>query len=436
MKQNARAIAAIILTETIKNKQPLNQTLLKYKDESVKENSFIQALCYGVMRYYLQLEFIAKFLLKKPLPPKHLLVQNLILVGLFQLIHMRVPDHAAIFETVTAAKQLKHLWATKLINGLLRNFQREQATIMEKAAADLIASTSHPLWLLQILKTAWPEYYPQIIATNNSHPPIAIRVNTKCCDTTTTMEILGKYNITAAPIPDTTTGLLVTADTKEDLTKLTEFDCGKFSIQDGAAQLATVLLELQPGQTVLDACSAPGGKTCHMLEQEPKIKLTALDISASRVNLIMQNIARLKLTPPTIKVADAALPETWWGNVLFDRILLDAPCSATGIIRRQPDVKLFRTASDIEALTKQQQKLLTALWPLLKPGGILLYATCSVLPQENEQLLEQFIKSHNDAEPIKITLSTGYKLAIGQQILPGQNNMDGFYYAKLKKRSI
>jgi len=185
---------------------------------------------------------------------------------------------------------------------------------------------------------------------------------------------------------------------------------------------------------VLDACAAPGGKTCQLLEQAPTIKLTALDISPSRLNLILQNIARLRLPMPTIKAADAACTKTWWDNELFDRILLDAPCSATGIIRRQPDIKLLRTAKDIIDLTKQQQALLTNLWPLLKPGGILLYVTCSVLPIENEQLLEQFVNQHQDAIPIKLNLNTGCALPIGHQILPGQNNMDGFYYAKLLKK--
>lgn len=431
MRYNARALAAMILTDCLKNKHPLNYTLLKYKDQTIEENAFVQALCYGVIRYYLQLDFITKTLLTKPLPPKHLLAQNLILVGLFQLMHMRVPDHAAIFETVAAAKQLKQLWAVNLINGLLRNFQREQSNILAKIQHDLVAQTAHPLWLLHALKTAWPKDYDQIIATNNSHPPVTIRINTNFCAIEAALASFTKYNITVTPIPDTTAGFLVNAN--EDLTLLPEFTDGMFSLQDGAAQLAAQLLELQPEQTVLDACAAPGGKTCHMLELEPSIKLTALDISAPRIDLIMQNITRLKLTPPVIKIADAAQPATWWDNVQFDRILLDAPCSATGIIRRQPDVKLFRTTADITNLAMQQQNLLAALWPLLRVGGILLYATCSLLPAENEQILEQFIQLHDDAEVVPIELSTGCKLALGRQILPGQSNMDGFYYGKLKK---
>ena len=432
MKHNARAIAALILTETIAHRQPLNQTLIKYKAQTLPDHAFIQALCYGVMRYYLQLEFIAKILLKKPLPAKHLLIQNLILIGLFQLIHMRVPDHAAIFETVAAAKHLKRLWAATLINGLLRTFQRQQTAIIEQTLTDLEASTAHPLWLLQSLQAAWPEHYAQIIATNNSLPPAVIRVNPNYCSPTAAITILSKHNISASLLPETIAGLLV--DTKEDLTLLPEFAAGMFSMQDGAAQLAVQLLEAAPNQTVLDACAAPGGKTCQLLEQAPTIKLTALDISPSRLNLILQNIARLRLPMPTIKAADAACTKTWWDNELFDRILLDAPCSATGIIRRQPDIKLLRTAKDIIDLTKQQQALLTNLWPLLKPGGILLYVTCSVLPIENEQLLEQFVNQHQDAIPIKLNLNTGCALPIGHQILPGQNNMDGFYYAKLLKK--
>jgi 16S rRNA (cytosine967-C5)-methyltransferase len=431
MKQNSRAIAAIILTDAINNNHPLNQTLSKYKHKTATEHALVQALCYGVMRHYLQLKFIVGLLLTKPLAKKDLLIQHLIYIGLFQLIHMRIPDHAAIFETVAATKQFKKPWMAKLVNGTLRTFQREQESILTQASTDLEASTTHPRWLLQNIQQNWPEYYQRIIDANNDHPPTSLRVNLQHCSLNMAKTALEQKNMQPSLIADTIAGLIT--DTKEDLTLLKEFSTGMFSIQDGAAQLAAQLLELQPQQIVLDACAAPGGKTCHMLEQEPTIKLTALDKSPVRIKLIAENIKRLNLSMPTLKIADATQIDAWWDNVLFDRILIDAPCSATGIIRRQPDIKLFRTPEDIEDFHLQQNQLLTNLWPLLKPGGILLYATCSILPQENEQLLAQFISKHNDVAPKKIDITTGIKLAIGRQILPGQNNMDGFYYAKLQK---
>lgn len=471
MKVNARAIAAKIITEVINKNQALkcnysNKLLTQYDNELlsinsssyssnqslsdiqilntdvnqiiptkktilISEHALVQAMCYGVIRYYLQLKFIVDLLLTKPLAKKDLLIQHLIYVGLFQLIHMRIPDHAAIFETVAAAKHCKKPHLAKLVNAILRTFQRDQKHILSKVANNLEASTAHPLWLLQNIQQAWPEHYQQIIIANNSHPPLSIRVNLHYYSIEMAQTMLEQHTMPSSLIPDTKAGLLV--HTKEDPTKLQEFAKGIFSIQDGAAQIAAQLLELQPGQVVLDACAAPGGKTCHLLEQEPNIKLTALDKSANRIKLIEENIHRLNLPMPTIKTADANQISSWWDKILFDRILIDAPCSATGIIRRQPDIKFFRTPSDITNLALQQMQLLTNLWTILKPGGILLYATCSILPQENEQLLYQFMTSHADVVPVPISLSTGLALQIGHQILPGQNNMDGFYYAKLRK---
>lgn len=447
MKQNPRVIATQVLTEAVRNKLPLNQVISKQKSKYInkfKSNkqfageqitadfSLMQALCYGVIRHYLQLQFITKLLLAKPLPNKHLLVQHLLYIGIFQLLYMRVPDHAAIFETVAAVKQLKIMWAEKLVNGVLRKVQREKDNIMAKVATDSEASTNHPMWLLKLIRENWAEQYPEIISANNAHPPNSVRVNMQCCNMQEASVMFSKHGIQSQAIASTTAGLMI--KTNEDLTLLPEFKAGIFSMQDGAAQLAAQLLDLQPGQVVLDACAAPGGKTCHMLELQPDIKLTALDKSAARVDLIKQNIQRLRLPEPNIMVADATQVQEWWNNtILFDRILIDAPCSATGIIRRQPDIKLFRTVADIATLANQQLKLLTNLWPLLKPSGIMLYATCSILPTENEQLLAQFIAKHDDAKPIKIIELPGISLDIGHQILPGQTNMDGFYYAKLVK---
>jgi 16S rRNA (cytosine967-C5)-methyltransferase len=218
-----------------------------------------------------------------------------------------------------------------------------------------------------------------------------------------------------------------------DVKQLPGFADGVVSVQDSAAQLAVVLLDLQPNQRVLDACAAPGGKTCHVLETEPELAhVLALDRDAVRLGRIRENLERLGLTAQ-LREGDASDPRQWWDGTPYDRILLDAPCSATGVIRRHPDIKLLRKAADIAPLARRQQTLMARLWPLLAPGGMLVYATCSVLKQENELNVEHFLATHGDARERPIAAPWGHAGVCGRQILPGEAGMDGFFYACLVK---
>ncbi len=423
---NARAEAAILIAEVLQNQTSLSQVLSKFKDKKhdPKQASLIQALCFGVMRKFQQLEFISSQLLTKPLKSNEHIVKALLYIGLFQLQDTRIPDHAAISETVNAAKKLKRTWATALLNGTLRNYLRQQDKLLEQCKKDLAANYSHPLWLINIIKKAYPSSWQEILESNNTQAPLSIRVNQQKTSRDQYLELLEKQSLSASPIKDTSCGLVL--DTAQDVTTLPGFNKGFVSVQDGAAQLAAELLALEPGQTVLDACAAPGGKTCHILEQQPDLNsITALDKYAVRIELIKQNIKRLKL-PNKIKTiaTDAIDTNSWWDDKPFDRILLDPPCTATGIIRRHPDIKVLRTEQDLSDLVKQQLEFLNALWPLLKPNGILVYSTCSILPQENTEVIGKFLQNHPDAKEL---------IPHGMQILPGENHMDGFYYAKLLK---
>jgi 16S rRNA (cytosine967-C5)-methyltransferase len=431
---NTRAQAAKILIEVLQKQRSLSAAMAAVTEKNNK--GFIQELCYGVLRWHGQLDAIAKKLLEKPLKEKDRDIYILILIGLYQLLHLQTPAHAAINETVAAARDLKKIWATGLINALLRRFQREQISLLNIVEKDLLAHYSHPAWLLKILQQAWPEQWETIVNANNQRPPLTLRVNQLKITRDDYLHLLTQQNIAAQIIEATTAGIVLAEAC--DVTKLPKFVEGFISVQDAAAQLAAELLELQPQQLVLDACAAPGGKTAHILETEANLgELVVMDIEEKRLEKIKDNLNRLQPSPalsgtlshrerghPLVKLlcADAAQPQAWWDGKLFDRILLDAPCSATGVIRRHPDIKFLRRAEDIQQLAAVQEQLLNALWLLLKPDGILLYATCSVLPQENNLQIEKFLAAHKDASK-----------KMEQQIFPGENTMDGFYYAQVKK---
>lgn len=433
MANNSRARAAKIITAIILDGSSLTAAL-KQISPADQDRSFIQELCYGVMRWYGQLIAITKVLITKQLKAKDSDIQALILLGLYQVIHLQTPLHAALNETVQAARDLNKSWATKLINGVLRQFLRNKESIFEKINNDPVARYAHPKWLLQTLKKAWPEHWEAIVNANNQRPPMILRVNCQQVARDEYLELLAEQKILAEAAPHADQGIILT--TPCNVNDLPGFNEGKVSVQDSAAQLAAGLLDLQPGQRVLDACAAPGGKTAHILETEPKLsELVAIDNDDERLKKISDNLNRLQLRA-TVKCVDAATPQDWWDGRQFDRILLDAPCSATGVIRRHPDIKVLRRAEDIAALAKTQQQLLTALWSLLKPGGLLLYITCSVLPAENTEVLQRFLTLHTDANEKKIEASWGIPASIGRQIFPGEQQMDGFFYALLEKTNV
>jgi 16S rRNA (cytosine967-C5)-methyltransferase len=427
---NSRLIAARVLSRVLQDGQSLTAALDNVMPtiESVKDRAFVQALCYGVCRYYHRLDFILSQLLDKPL--KDIDVKCLALIGLYQLQFMRVKPHAAVSETVAAAR--KKPWAKSLINAVLRSYLREQDRIEQQADQEQSAAVSHPHWLIQQIQHDWPQQSLQLFLENNHQPPMVLRVNLARTSREHYLNLLTERDISAVPVDFCMSALRLDRPIPVDL--LPGFEQGLVSVQDTAAQLAAQLLDVQPGQRVLDVCAAPGGKAAHILESQPQLKeLVAVDIDAARMQRVSENLQRLTLTARLL-VGDAANPEAWWDGQTFERILLDAPCSALGVVRRHPDIKLLRRAEDIAQLQSLQKNILDAIWPLLAPGGILLYATCSVLKQENEQQIQAFLAAHSDAAQLPIEASWGSGREFGRQIFTGESAMDGFYYARIIKR--
>jgi len=426
---NTRLIAALVLSRVLQDGQSLTAVLdaaLK-SIESSKDRAFIQALCYGVCRYYHRLDFVLSELLDKPLKDQD--VKALALVGLYQLKYMRVKPHAAVSETVLAAR--KKPWAKALINALLRRYLREQNSLEQKADNVQSAAVSHPDWLIKHIEQDWPQQAPKILLENNQQPPMALRVNLARISRDQYLQQSSAQGIAAVAVDFCSSAILLDKPVAVDL--LPGFAEGLVSVQDVAAQLAAELLEVQPGHRVLDVCAAPGGKAAHILEYQPQLKeLVAVDIDESRMQRVTENLGRSRLAA-TLVVGDAANSQDWWDGQLYDRILLDAPCSALGVIRRHPDIKLLRKAEDIKPLQALQLSILNAVWPLLASGGIMLYATCSILKQENEQQIHAFLAEHPDAVELPIDAAWGFAGSHGRQIMTGESAMDGFYYARLGK---
>ena len=444
---NSRAHAALILTRVIPgpgNNQPqsLSEAIV---DEEQKpgfpqdQKALVRELCYGVCRWYLLLDFWISSLMSKPLKSKDRDLYFLLLVGAYQLYKLRIPDHAAISESVNAAKALKKNWATKLVNGVLRQFQRQQKKLVSNPDIAPWIETSHPEWLYQKLAKNHPDNLAEILSANNNKPPMCLRVNITLTDPETYLELLHQAGISAsarASLPQ-----IIYLEKAHNVTELPGFEEGLVSVQDEAAQWAATLLDLQADQRVLDICAAPGGKTSHILETCPNLeKVTALDISSKRAEKISDSIERLKLNTEgkkvSVKVGDGVDLEQWWNGESFHRILLDAPCSATGVIRRHPDIKWLRQPSDIKQLAMQQRALLESAWKTLEVNGLLLYATCSVLSEENENAINYFLEQQQDAEEVPIQLSIGSKSKYGWQLLPHENQHDGFFYALLRKLPV
>lgn len=396
---------------------------------SPQDKAFVQALCYGVCRYYHRLDSLLNSLLAKPLNNQEL--KALLLIGLYQLQYMRVKPHAAVSETVQVVR--KFPWKKALLNGVLRTYLREQEQCNTKANQIKSAKFSHPDWLIQQLSEDWPEQVEAILLANNQLPPMSLRLNLAKASVSDYLRLLAENGINAHAVSFCQSAIVL--EKPVNIEVLPHFAEGWVSVQDTAAQLAAGLLEVQAGQRVLDVCAAPGGKTAHLLEMQPSIdEVVAIDIDEQRLLRVQDNLSRLNLKATLIK-ADASKPASWWDNKLFDRILVDAPCSATGVIRRHPDIKLLRKPTDIAILTQLQKNILHAVWPLLKSGGTVIYATCSVLKQENENQIHDFLSTHADAIELPInTNDWGNPRRYGRQILTGESSMDGFYYARIGKQ--
>ncbi len=430
-RPNVRVAAVKALLPVVKQQESLSGTL-PFQQEQVaeKDRGLLQELCFGTLRWLTRLEGIRNQLVSKPFKAKDRDVDLLLLLGLYQLIYTRIPAHAAINETVAGAKLLKKDWAKGLLNGCLRRFQREEEELIAQLQRSDAARLAHPNWLLQQLQQDWPEQWPAAVDANNQHPPMILRVNHSQSRRDDYLAKLAEAEIAAVACdfaPDA-----IRLEKATDVTRLPGFDQGMISVQDEAAQLAADLLQLQPGQRVLDACAAPGGKTAHMLEREPSLSVVAVDSEANRLKRVEENFQRLQLSAE-LHCSDITQLDNWWDGQQFDRILLDAPCSATGVIRRHPDIKWLRRKTDIPALAELQQSMLQLLWKTLKPGGILVYATCSVLAMENARNIETFL-TQSDARLIgPVDAPYGLDTSFGQQLLPQPEGHDGFFYAVLQK---
>lgn len=424
---NLRALAAQTIEKVVEQGQSLSNVLPAAQKTLVdKDSALLQELCYGVLRTLPQLEWIINQLMARPMTGKQRSIHFLIMVGLYQLMFTRIPAHAALAETVEGAIALKRPQLKGLINGVLRQFQRKQEELM-KAMNEGDQKHLHPKWLLERLKRAWPEQWPGIVDANNLRPPMWLRVNRQHHSRDAWLELLKAEGKSAEPHPTHPDALRLESPCA--VSQLPGFDRGWVTVQDASAQGCVALLSPQDNDTVLDLCAAPGGKTTHILEAAPQAKVMAVDIDAQRLARISENLQRLNMSAE-VKLGDGCTPEKWCGDVQFDRILLDAPCSATGVIRRHPDIKWLRRDRDISELATLQQQILEAIWPYLKPGGTLLYATCSILPEENHLQIAAFLQRHDDAQ----LQDTGSSEKPGLQVFPDPQGGDGFYYAKLLKK--
>ena len=433
MTPDARASAARVLARVVSAGQSLTGALAAelHTLHDSRMRALAQELSYGTLRWYQRLDFLLGELLTKPLRDRDVDLRCLLLAGLYQLDKMALPQRVAVNETVQATRALNKRWASGLVNGVLRNFQRSGDELEVAALAADTSRYAHPAWLIERLCADWPDDWESVLLSNNERPPFSLRVNRLRMTREEYLKLLAVQGHVAVPLAHTSHGILLERAVPVD--ELPGFSEGFVSVQDGGAQLAAGLLQLDSGQRVLDACAAPGGKTAHILETPARLSaVTALDIDTGRQERTAATLTRLSFRADLVS-GDAANPAAWWDGRQYDRILLDAPCSATGVIRRHPDIKLLRKRNDIASLVDRQADILRAQWPLLVPGGILLYCTCSVLADENSRQVKRFLRMHADAAENPIDAAWGHVCEYGRQILPGENEMDGFYFACLRK---
>ena len=426
LHSNIRAICAQAIFNVLEDGQSLSTALtLSSHKIAEKDRALVQEICFGVMRVLPELNFYIHTLMSKVLTGKNRVLHYLLLVGIYQILYTRIPEHAAVGETVNAVNELKKSALKGLVNGVLREFLRQQASLQQKFIQDNKQQTSqtlHPSWLLNRLKQAYPQQWQNIINANNQKPPMWLRVNLNHYSVSEYQQLLAEQQIESEAFADLPCAIRLLSPV--NVTKLPYFAEGAVTVQDLSAQYAAYLLAPKNGEQILDMCAAPGGKTTHILEIAPKANLLAVDVDASRAKRIEENLARLKQVAE-VKVGDGLTPEKWCSGRQFDRILLDSPCSATGVIRRHPDIKWLRRDSDIAQLTDLQHAILTNIWSYLKTDGTLVYATCSILPDENKLQIERFLKENSNAQLVGDM----------RQFLPTAQGGDGFFYAVLKKSS-
>ncbi len=431
MKLDTRALAARGLAEIALRGASLRDVMQRDapKLTDPRNRALLMALLSEGARWWLRFDPAIDGLLEKPLRHKDPAVHALLVLGLIQLEILELQDYAAVAATVEAVRALGRPRLAGLVNAVLRRWQREREPLLARLDAAAQTRHAHPAWLAEALQRDWPEQASAVMSANNREPPLMLRINRRRSERAVVIRQLQGAGYAPSAHPWLADALVLPHSS--DVTRMPGFDDGLFAVQDGAAQVAADLADLRDGLRVLDACAAPGGKACHLLERA-QIDLTALEFDPARAERIRQNLLRLRLDAKVV-IGDAGAPEGWWKGQPFDRILIDAPCSATGVLRRRPDVRLHRRESDIAAMRSQQRRILAALWPLLAPGGRLLYITCSVLRAENEAIVGELLAAHADAQAVAFTLPAGRAAAVGWQILPGDGDLDGMYYAVLHK---
>jgi len=433
MKTDTRALAAKGLAEVALRGASLRDVMERNAPRLAdpRDRALLMALLSEGARWWLRFDAAIDGLLEKSLRHKDPAIHALLVLGLVQLEILELQDYAAVAATVEAVRALQRPQLAGLANAVLRRWQRERETLIAQLDAKPQTRHAHPAWLAAVLQRDWPEMAEAVMAADNREPPLMLRVNRQRSQRQALIDLLQGAGQLVTAHSWLSDALVLPHST--DVTRLPGFEDGLFAVQDGAAQAAADLADLKDGLRVLDACAAPGGKACHLLERAD-IDLTALEFDAKRAERIRQNLMRLRLNAKVV-IGDAGATAGWWKGQLFDRILIDAPCSATGVLRRRPDVRLHRRESDIAAMREQQRRILSALWPLLAPGGRLVYITCSVLRAENEAIVGELLAAQPDAQAMAFTLPEGHAAAVGWQILPGDGDLDGMYYAVLQKRT-
>ncbi len=434
-----RAAAATAMDLVLRSGLTLENALEKViaTDVPPRDQSQVKALAFGALRWHHRYRLIIGELLDHPLRARDAILESLLSVGLFQLNDSRQPAYASVAATVAASRRLKRPRAAGLINAGLRRYQREEKELLAQALATAEGQYSHPRWLISRISEDWPEQWQEILIAALRHPPFWIRVN---ADRTAREDYQRRLEeetgVTVSTLAGFTSALCL--DKPLPVSELPGFDQGMVSVQDAASQLAADMLAPEIGTRVLDACSAPGGKATHLLEKTGgELDLVAVDVDRDRLALLDENLGRLRYSAQLIH-GDILRPDSWWDGRPFDRILLDAPCSATGVIRRHPDIKFLRRPADIDPMATRQNTMLENLWPMLKTGGRLLYATCSLLQEENDSVISAFLSRHSDAQEVRplegpVLGTARLQASHGYQLLPGETNTDGFYYALMER---
>jgi len=428
MKRSVRTHAAEIIY-ALQNQQSNLDALLRKHGKTLDESDrrHLQALCYGLCREWFHIEAIENVLIERPLKARDQILSAVVRCGIYELGWMASKEHAVVSEYVDVAVVEGRPWARGLVNAILRQFIRKKSELKMERQTDE-ALWNHPKWLIDAIQAAWPDQWERIVVENNVHPPMTLRINQQKASAVDYLEELVAAGIEATP---GTAPSSIRLRIPVSVNRLPGFEEGLVSVQDESSQWASVALAPTNGERILDACAAPGGKTCHILELA-QCQLTALDISEQRLARVKENLVRLGLRA-TLKAADASQIDGWWDKEPFDAILLDLPCSATGVIRRNPDVRLMRSEESLRSLLSMQIMILDATWQTLCEGGRMLVTTCSILPRENDVQIEKFLDRHPDASVQQITHVPGLATSFGIQQLPDHAGGDGFYYALLVK---